>query len=109
MKKLNKIFFSLSLTIFIIALCGYVSAQPSEVQLKALRYAMTVQIVVEQSYGNVKDVNLPFENYAQRLCKLAGIKVVPSDVQDYDLKLMIKANGKAEDPDVGDKLGFNFH
>lgn len=95
MKKLNKIFFSPFLTMFFIALCGYLSAQPSEVQLKAFRSAITVQIVVEQSYGNVKDVNLPFENYAQRLCKYAGIKVVSSDVNDYDLRLMIIANGNA--------------
>jgi hypothetical protein len=95
MKKLNKILFFLFLSMLFIILCGYVNAQPSEVQLKALRSAMTVQIVVEQSYGNAKDVNLPFKNYAQRLCENAGIKVVTSDVNNYDLRLMIKANGKA--------------
>jgi hypothetical protein len=95
MKKLNEILFLLFLNIFFLYLCGDVVAQPNDLQLKAFRTAKTVQIVVGQTYGIAKDVNLPFEDVAHSLFEYAGLKVVSLDVNNYDLKIKINANGKA--------------
>jgi hypothetical protein len=95
MKKRKFVIFLISLmSIFVFALNGFVMAQPSKQQIEAFRSARTVRIVVNQSYGSVKGVSLPFEDIAERLLGYAGIRVVPN-FEDYDLMLKIEAKGWA--------------
>lgn len=96
MKKFRYVIFSIFLIVFFIALNSYVMAQLTEEQLEAFRSAKTVRIVVEQSYGKVGGVSLPFEEVAKRfLGKYAGLKVVVTEGEHYDLKLKIEASGWA--------------
>lgn len=102
MKKQKLLIVSILLCVFLVILNNNVIAQETQEQqltkeqLKAFRSAKTACILVEQSYDEVKDVSLPFEDVTKRLLEYAGLKVVKSsDTKDYDLKLNIKAKGKA--------------
>jgi HEAT repeat protein len=79
-----------------VSLNGRVNALPSEEQLKAFQSVKTVKIIVEQSYGAAKGVNLPFEEVTGRLFGYAGIKVVKADAKEYDATITIKARGEAQ-------------
>ena len=95
MKKFKPVLFLISLSLFFAILNGYVIAQPSKKQLEAFRSAKTVQIVVEQSYGEAKDVSLPIMDAARKLLEYAGLQVVGSNVKEYDLYIKIEAEGEA--------------
>lgn len=95
MGKTKFVIFLISLIAFFISLNGYAIAQLTEEQLEAFRSAKTVKIVVNQSYGEAKDVNLPFEEVMQSIVKYIGLKKMTSDVKDCDLTIEIKAKGKA--------------
>ena len=94
MKKFKRVILLISFSLFFVVLNGYVIAQPSKKQFEAFRSAKTVQIVVEQSYGEAKDVSLPIMDVARRLLKYAGLQVVGSNVKDCDLYIKIEAEGK---------------
>lgn len=56
----------------------------------------TIKITVMQSYSNVKNVNLPFEEVAERVFKNAGLKrVIGGEEEDCDVILEIQVKGKA--------------
>ncbi len=61
----------------------------------AYRHTRTIRIIVKQSYDKAKDVSLPFEDVARRICRYAGLKVVNADADDYDVVLKIQAKGSA--------------
>jgi hypothetical protein len=95
MKKFKPVILLISFSLFFVILNGYVIAQPSKKQIEAFHSAKTVQIVVEQSYGEAKDVSLPIMDVARRLLEYAGLQVVGSNVKNYDLYIKIEAEGKA--------------
>lgn len=95
MKKFKPVILLISFSLFFVILNGYVIAQPSKKQLEAFRSAKTVQIVVEQSYGEAKDASLPIMDVARRLLEYAGLQVVGSNVKEYDLYIKIEAEGEA--------------
>ncbi len=95
MGKIKFVIFLISLISFFIALNGYAMAQLTEEQLEAIHSAKTVKIIVDQSYGEGTGVSLPFEDIARRLFGYAGVKAVGPGANNYDLKIKIKAKGKA--------------
>lgn len=112
MKKNKFVIFFIFIIVFFIVLNGYVKAQSTKEQqltkeqLEAFRSAKKVRIVVEQSYGAAKDVNLPFEDLTKRLVKYAGLTVVESEIRASDLRLVIKAKGMAK---LGHYLPNNYY
>lgn len=75
----------------------------------AFRHTRTVKIVVDQSYGKAKNVNLHLEELAQRLCRYAGLDEVGDNVKDYDVTLKIQAKGVAKGATyVGDFMGYFY-
>jgi len=63
-------------------------------QIKVLRSAKSVRIVVNQSYDKAKDVSLPFEDWTGKLLKNAGLKVAGTDAKRYDATIKIQTRGK---------------
>ena len=57
--------------------------------LGQLRTAKTVQIVLEESCGKVKNIRLPVKKTVQQLLLTAGLKIVES-AADIGLKMEIK-------------------
>ncbi|MBC7327666.1 HEAT repeat domain-containing protein [bacterium] len=53
-----------------------------------------VKILVSQSYGEAKGVNLPFQDVVSRFLSRAGIEVVGDEGEDYDAIVQIEVNGK---------------
>lgn len=54
----------------------------------------TLKIVVSQS-NEPTDAVVPYEKKVSRLFELAGVRVVPANVRDYDALLTIEVKGKA--------------
>ena len=79
--------------IFICMVVSVYAQTMTKEQEDAFRSAKTARIVVKQSYGEAKDVSLPFEDFAQRLLKYAGLKIVKT--KSADMTLNIEAEGRA--------------
>lgn len=77
-----------------LALRGAFPAGASSGEQALFKDVKRVKIVVSQSYGEAKNVSLPFYDVASKLLKLAGITVVEADSQDYDAVLEIEAKGE---------------
>jgi len=53
-----------------------------------------IEISLEDSYGDAKDVNLPFEKISKQILKYAGIQFIKANEQSYDAVLKINAEGQ---------------
>ena len=97
MKK-KLVILTISLCALLLILNNYVTAQTTkrltQEQIEAFRSAKKARILVEQSYGIAKDVNLPFEDVARRFLEKIGIKVVDANDSSYNVTLTIHAWGK---------------
>lgn len=96
MKRWKMVGFLILLIVFCSFLNDRALAGLSEEQIKAFRSIKSVQIIVDQAYGETGGVRLPFEDVAQRILGYAGVKAVGADSKDYDATLKIEARGKAE-------------
>jgi hypothetical protein len=88
---------SIILVIILFALLNpnnFVLAQMTKEQVEAFRSAKSVKVVVEQSYGSAEGISLPFKEVATKLIKHAGLQVMDSNSEDFDLKLTIVARGQ---------------
>jgi bilin biosynthesis protein len=82
--------------IFISSVFNCTWKSPSEEQIKAFRSAKTVKIMVNQSYGSVENVYLPYKEITQKLCESAGLKIISNDTADYHLLINIHSSGRAK-------------
>ena len=69
---------------------------PSKKQIEAFRSSETVRIMVDQSYGEAKNVSLPFEGVARIVLeRCTNLDVITTGPKDCDATLEIKARGRA--------------
>jgi hypothetical protein len=62
---------------------AYASDQFTEEQRQAFRSIKVVRLVVKQSYGTAKGVNLPFEKVARQFLQRAGLQVAGLNAQNF--------------------------
>lgn len=93
-KKL--VILTISLCALLLILNNYVIAQPTQKQLEVFRSAKTVRVLVNQSYGDAKDVSLPFKDVTKRLLGYAGIRIASADSKTYDITIKIQAQGQVK-------------
>jgi HEAT repeat protein len=92
---------------------SYALAQLTAEQLTAFRTAKMARIIVTQSYGEAKDVSLPFRGIARSLLiKYAGLKIIKADQRDFDItfKLQVKgiARGSSYKKTAGSKSEYHY-
>jgi HEAT repeat protein len=71
----------------------------------AFRSAKAVRIAVEQSYGFVRGVSLPFDLIVRRLFGYAGLRVATAPGEGPEIEVKIRAVGDAESSQFRDILG----
>lgn len=80
--------------VLIIPINGYGEITAKEEQLKILRSARVVRIVVEQPHF-LNIYYFPFEKMARGLLKYAGLKICEINNRKYDATLEIKVDAEA--------------
>lgn len=74
------------------SLCLWGQEKPTDQELQQLRAVKTAQVLLEENYGNAKNVKLPIEKTLEKLLLPAGIKQVESGA---DVIVYVKLNGRA--------------
>ena len=67
----------------------------SRIRKLAFPNIKSAKIIVNQSYGTAKGVNLPFEGLTKDILKYVGIKAAEPDCKNFDMTIKINAEGYA--------------
>lgn len=67
----------------------------SDDELKLLDSIKVIQVIVEQTYEEVKGMKIPFIDYVRKVLSYGGLKVVGNEAKNFDATLSIKAEGYA--------------
>ncbi|MFB0566676.1 MAG: HEAT repeat domain-containing protein [Candidatus Aminicenantaceae bacterium] len=61
---------------------------------QAFRHTRTAKIIVEKSFWGAEAAFIPFEDHAKKFIKNAGLHLVETDDDDYDVVLKLQAKGE---------------
>lgn len=73
----------------------YSERHPSFIETKK------VKVIIKQSYEKAPDVSLPFYDLVQMISEYAGLEIVDTDTNDFDVCIKIWAKGQAMGTEYG--------